>query len=134
MSYETAKFPTFGDKAVFISLFNDVSQDVLLRVKSMLVEGNKDYDFCFLNCNYIISKEHLLSGIYKALNNWESEQAKARTLNAEIIFNMSPVNNIMEAFKKFGVDNSKEKDALLCIKVVPDNTDFNALNQHLIEV
>lgn len=134
MGFETIHFPSFGDKTVFISLLTDVPQSVLQTVKSKLIEGNKDYDFCFLNCNYIISREHLLSGIYKALNNWKTELAKAKTLNTEIIFNMSPVNNIMEALKRFGVDSTNEKDSVLCIKVTDEKTDFEQINHHLLSI
>lgn len=140
MSYESIKLPSYPHKTVFISVFKDVKKPVLDKVKAKLIEGDKKYDYCFLNCSYIISRERLLSGIYKSLVNYDTDNYKAKTVNTEIIFNMSPINNIMDSLKRFGVDNSKEYDHLICIKIIDDDDDVNGkldgkfLNEELMSL
>lgn len=136
MTYEVVKFPSYPDQSVFISVFRDVEKLVLDTVKSRLISADRDYDYCFLNCNYIVSREHLLSAIYKAIVNYSSDNYKAKTLNTEIIFNMSPINNIMDSLKRFGVDSSKDHDHLVCIKVLDEKSspDFESLNDQLVRL
>ncbi|CAH6722536.1 EKC/KEOPS complex subunit Cgi121p [[Candida] jaroonii] len=131
MAFLSTKFPSF-DKTIFISLLVDVDQHTLEEVKTKLIEGNKDYDFAFFNTNYIISKEHLLNGIHRAMINYKNGSAKSKTLNTEIILNMSPVSNIMEALKRFGIDSSKESANLLCVKVIDDDESLEDINNTLI--
>lgn len=118
-------------KYVFVALFTDIENKTLQTVKSKLISGDKDYDFCFLNTDYIISKEHLYCGIYNAIFNTNHKKTRTKSLNTEIIFNMSPVNNIMDSLKRFGVDTSKDKHNLVCIKVVDEPLDWQSLNDHL---
>ncbi|EGV63222.1 hypothetical protein PSN45_004505 [Yamadazyma tenuis] len=134
MVFEKVVFPSYPHKTVFISVFANVPKNVLSVVKTKLIEGDPNYELCFLNTNYIISTEYLYSAIYKAILNFETGQSKAKTLNTEIIFNLSPVNNIMDAFKRFGVDDSQDQSNVICIKVIDYVSDGNCLedlNTHI---
>ncbi|CAK7897173.1 EKC/KEOPS complex subunit Cgi121p [[Candida] anglica] len=132
--YTTIAFPQFPEQTAFISYFSNVPKDVLSEVKAQLIAANTEYDFCFLNTKHIISLEHLQSSIYRAVSNHTYASMKAKTLNTEIIFSLSPVNNIMDALKRFGVD--QDCSNLVAIKIVPtkENVDFEEIHKHLIKI
>ena len=96
-------FPQFLEK-VHVFLFENLLPEKLELVKSGLVAADPKYDYCFLNTQHIVSLEHLRSSIFRALDNRADGTMRAKTLNTEIIFNLLPVNNIMDALKRFGVD------------------------------
>ncbi|CUM51613.1 unnamed protein product [Debaryomyces tyrocola] len=136
MVYEVLKLAQFPNYTVLIFLFTDVDTPVLKQVKEQLISGNKDYDFCFLNPQHIISLEHLYSSIHKAVLNYEFGNMRAKTLNTEIIFNLSPINNIMDALKRFGVDEACPN--LITIKVLPtsecNEIAYKELNNRLLKI
>lgn len=136
MAYEKLKLAQFPNYTVLIFLFTDVGSPILKQVKEQLISSNKDYDFCFLNTQHIISLEHLYNSIHKAILNYEFGNMRAKTLNTEIIFNLSPINNIMDALKRFGVDETCPN--LITIKVLPtlecNEIACNELNTHLLKI
>ena len=134
--YDVIKFPQFGEYTVFLSYFQGIKKEVLSTVKKELVAGNKVYDFCFLNTNHIISLEHLYSSIYRSISNLENECMRAKTVNTEIIFNLSPINNIMDALKRFGVDESLDKTIVIKIFKTSEVSDeiLQSTNRHLLNL
>lgn len=133
MAFEVIRFPQFDDKQVFISLIKNIKKSTLETIRSNLIEGNTEYDYCFLNTKHLISREFILGGIHRAMLNYASGQNKAKSLHTEIILCMSPVNNIMEALKKFGVDPSDDGD-LVCVKVVDAHSDMESIHQQLLHL
>ncbi|KAK6462988.1 kinase binding protein CGI-121-domain-containing protein [Scheffersomyces coipomensis] len=136
MGFITTSFPQFPQFTVFISLFTNIKTETSATIKSELIGANKDYDFCFLNTNHIISLEQLYASIHRSILNQSNELMKAKTLNTEIIFNLSSVNNIMDALKRFGVDESCPN--LIVIKVLKtdeiESDTLKELNQHLLKL
>lgn len=136
MVYQIVKLPQFPKFTILVFLFTNIDSPILKKVKEQLIKGNKDYDFCFLNTQHIISLEHLYSSIHKAVLNHEFGNMKAKTLNTEIIFNLSPINNIMDALKRFGVDDTCSN--LISIKVIPTSeaseSAFEEVNKHLLDI
>lgn len=134
--YDVIKFPQFGEYTVFLSYFQGIEKEVLSTVKKELVAGNKVYDFCFLNTNHIISLEHLYSSIYRSISNLENDCMRAKTVNTEIIFNLSPINNIMDALKRFGVDESLDKTIVIKIFKTSEVSDeiLQSTNRHLLNL
>lgn len=130
---QLAQFPKY---TILVSLFTSIDNSVLEKVKEQLISGNQDYDFCFLNTQHIISLEHLYNAIHKALLNYEFGSMKAKSLNTEIIFSMSPINNIMDALKRFGVDETCPN--VIAVKLVPSNDSdektLEEINNHLLSI
>ena len=136
MSYKLILFPQFPETVVFLSLFRNVNENIISKIKENIMSWNEDYDFCFLNTDHIVSLEQLYCSIHKAMLNHRYGCMKARTLNAEIILNLCPTNNIMEAFKKFGINESCSN--AIIIKVLPksasDSDNLQELNKHVTKL
>lgn len=128
-------FPQFPKDNVFISLIKDLDENKLENIKQQLIVGNPDYDYCFLNTNHIASLEHLYFGIHKAILNKNSNNMKAKALNTEIMLNLSPINNIMDAIKRFGIDTSCPN--VICIQVTESENvseDSRIFNKKILEL
>lgn len=120
MTSEVIKFPQFAEFTIHISLFINISLENITTIKSNLIsstDNHNKYDYCFLNTKYIISKEHLFQSIYKSLLNYTSKSGlSTRNLNSEIIYNLSPINNIGDALKRFGI--SEDCPNCIVIKII----------------
>lgn len=130
MPYKVLKLPEFPEKVIFISFFSDLESDVIRNVKEELIAGNSDFDFCFLNTDHIVSMEHLNYSIHQSIVNFKFGAEKAKTLNTEIILNLSPTNNITDSLKRFGV--SGDCPNLIAIKVLETHSEVpEKVNEHL---
>ena len=54
----------------------------------------------------IISPQHLLSAAFLALHNFLTSRSKTRTPHSELVFRLSPNNNIGESYKRFGISDT----------------------------
>ena len=108
----------------------------ITTIKSNLISATDNdhnkYDYCFLNTKYIISKEHLFQSIYKSLLNYTSKSGlSARNLNSEIIYNLSSINNIGDALKRFGI--SEDCPNCIVIKIINNNDKENSEETKTLE-
>lgn len=123
------QFPSYPSHKTFIAYYPEVSPQTLHTVKSQLIQRNSEYDYCFLSTTHVVSLEQLYCAIHKAIQNLVNGEMKANSLNAEIILSLSPVNNINDSLKRFGIDESRDDLVVVC--VADQQTDFAALESVL---
>lgn len=105
MPFQNIQFPEYPEQNVFLAYYTGIDTSTLTTVKSELVARNPLYDYCFLSTTHLVSMEQLRCAVYKSVENSVHGTMRAKTLNTEIIFNLSPINNINDALKRFGVDD-----------------------------
>ncbi|GAB7363255.1 hypothetical protein MBLNU230_g3537t1 [Neophaeotheca triangularis] len=110
---ETIRLPHLEAYPLTAALFTNVSNPAFLR--QQLLAGNTDFEYAFLDATLLLSRAHVLAASFKAINAMLDDKLSSRNVHSEIVFNLSPNNNIAESFRRFGVQETTT--TLLAIKV-----------------
>lgn len=117
----TQELELYPELSVTQLLFKDVKNAAELRQSA--VDGK-------LNCALItptmlVNPLQVLVAANKAVHLQKTGKMKTRGLYSEIIFNLSPTNNISEAFKRFGMSDSDES---VHVTVVHSRDEFHLVS------
>ena len=98
------------DLALYVALYHNVQNAAYLR--GQLLAGNADFEYAFVDASMvgrsiaedghksltaerqIVSSKHLLAAAFRAMNDYLHERLKSRNVHSEIVFALSPNNNV----------------------------------------
>lgn len=113
---------------IYVTCYTEVANAVFLR--QQLLSANQEFNYAFLDASSILSRRHVLAACFRALNDHMHERLKSNNVQSEVVFCLSPNNNIGEAFRRFGIqDGSRD---LVVVKVGMDGSvSRDSVEQHL---
>ena len=111
-----------------VALYRDVENAAFL--KQQLLEGNTDFEYAFIDASMILTTTHVLAAAFRAMNDYLHERLKSRNVHSEIVFALSPNNNIGEAFRKFGIDDTTSNLLVIKVSTSPSVT-LESVRRHL---
>ncbi|KAH9843501.1 CGI-121-domain-containing protein [Rhodofomes roseus] len=116
---------------IHLALFHPVSHAAQIRariVRASQLEGpegdaeREAVNFAFIDARLITSTLHLQTAIHQAILAEAQGALRTKTVHSEILWALSPNNNITEAIRRFGV--SDNTTALIVVRVgssgIPD--------------
>jgi len=122
---------------VYVACYSDVKNAPYLR--KQLLAGNQTYNYAFIDASTILSRRHLLTGCFRACNDYIHDRLKSNNVQSEVVFCLSSNNNIGDAFRRFGI--SDESKDIVVVKIGdsasgPHSESFSkdSVEKHLNEV
>lgn len=107
----------FPNSTISIALFDGIKNHS--ELKKQLISGK--IDAALVSAKMVCDTFQVLAAATKAINAKANGKLKTRSINSEILFNISPSNNITESLKIFGV--SPSDSAVLAVTI----NDFDGL-------
>lgn len=116
--------PQFPNYSITIKKFAEISN--ISEIKSELLSLNPKYNYSFINPKTILSIEQLSCAIYRALLDYNSKNARTKSIHSEIIFDLGKSNKIGENLINFGI--SEELNELIIVRINEFNeTELNEI-------
>ncbi|EKD18171.1 uncharacterized protein L3040_007654 [Drepanopeziza brunnea f. sp. 'multigermtubi'] len=112
-----------------IALYHKVTNAAFLH--QQLLAGNTDFEYALVDASVILSKLHILAAAYRAVNDMLENRLRSRNVHSEMVFSLSPNNNIAESFRRFGL--TPTTSSLLVLKLSTPTHPFlaSAVQAHL---
>ena len=91
---ETIILPHLSQYPIQACLFTEVKNASYLQ--QQLLEGNTAFEYAFLDARVLLSRNHVLAACFRAMNDLVNGRLKSRNVHSEIVFSLSPNNNVSE--------------------------------------
>ena len=89
---EIIALPHLPQQPLRVCLFKDVKNVPFLR--QQLLDGNTEYEYAFLDASVLLSRNHVFAACFRAINDMVNGRLKSRNVHSEIVFSLSPNNNV----------------------------------------
>ena len=125
--------PQFPDRRVLIALFENVQNAA--EIKQRVLQPASDADvlnYAFISATTVYSIEHILAAVYRAFIDSSDGQARTKNVHSDIIFSLSPNNNIMDGLRRFGI--ADDSHTLLVVRVLTPEDDTTTIEAELAAV
>ncbi|KAI0599040.1 CGI121 protein [Biscogniauxia sp. FL1348] len=100
--------------SVNVAVFRDVENAEFLQ--QQLLSRNSEFEYAFIDATAIISRLQVLAAIYKAITVHLGGTMKTPNIHSEIVWSLSPNNNISEAYRRYGITASSRH--IIVVKIL----------------
>ncbi|AEO69800.1 uncharacterized protein THITE_2120537 [Thermothielavioides terrestris NRRL 8126] len=111
---------------VYAAFFRDVANTDFLQAQ--LLARNSEFEYAFVDASSVISRLHLLSAVYSALNALLDGTLRTPNVHSEIVVSLNVNNNIADAYRRWGITPGKTKDLIV---VKTQETIWAHLTEHV---
>lgn len=87
--------PHLPQHGLHVCLFKNVKNSSFLR--QQLLDGNHEFEYAFLDASVLFSRNQVLAACFRAINDLLNGRLKSRNVHSEIVFALSPNNNVSAA-------------------------------------
>lgn len=113
---------------VYAAYYSELENAGYLR--DQLLAGNTDFEYAFIDASMVVSSRQVLAATFRAMNDYLNDRLKSRNIHSEIVFALSPNNNIGEAFRRFGIGEATNDLIVLKVATTPD-VNLESVQSHL---
>ncbi|KAL1958422.1 hypothetical protein VTO42DRAFT_4523 [Malbranchea cinnamomea] len=117
--------------AIHVALYQDLKNASFLR--EQLLSGNAEFEYAFIDASLILSTTHALAAAFRAVNDYVNKRLRSKNVHSEIVFSLSPSNNITDSFRKFGLTDGTTSLLVMKVSTSPEIT-HDSVAQHLEKV
>ncbi|PFH62169.1 hypothetical protein XA68_14838 [Ophiocordyceps unilateralis] len=115
--------------AIHVALFHNVRNAAFLQ--RQLLDRNAEFEYAFVDASIILSRNHILSAVFKAIIAQAQGTLETPNIHSEIVVHLSPSHNIADAYRRFGI--SPATTHLAVIKITfPTDTCQEPASSHVI--
>lgn len=93
---ENIVLPHLPNHPLHAILFQGTKNPGFLR--EQLLSGNTDFEYAFLDAAMILSRHHVLAACFRSINDRLQNRLKSKNVHSEIVFCLSPNNNVRPPF------------------------------------
>ncbi|KAI1431129.1 kinase binding protein CGI-121-domain-containing protein [Xylaria sp. CBS 124048] len=104
--------------SVHVSVFRDVENADFLH--QQLLTRDSEFEYAMIDASMIASRLQLLSAVFKAITLQTSGTMKTPNVHSEIVFCLNPANNIMEAYRRYGITHASRNLVIVKVLVKPE--------------
>ncbi|KAJ5601911.1 hypothetical protein N7510_011445 [Penicillium lagena] len=105
---------------VHVALYRDVQNSAFL--KQQLLGGNAEFEYALVDASMVLTRAHAIAAIFRAVNDYMNGRLMSRNVHSEIVFSLSPANNIADSFRKFGIADTTKDLLVVKVSVSPEIT------------
>ena len=80
---------------VYAAFFRDVSNTEFLHAQ--LLSRNSEFEYAFIDASSVVSRTHLLSAVYSAVNVFLDGALRTPNVHSEIVVSLNTNNNVLAA-------------------------------------
>ncbi|KAI0405844.1 kinase binding protein CGI-121-domain-containing protein [Xylaria palmicola] len=107
--------------SVHVAVFRDVENAAFLH--QQLLARNADFEYALIDAGVITSRLQVLSAAFKAITVESAGTMKTPNVHSEIVYSLSPANNIVEAYRRYGITPTTRDLVIVKVLVTPPVVD-----------
>ncbi|KAI0158293.1 kinase binding protein CGI-121-domain-containing protein [Xylariaceae sp. FL1272] len=106
--------------SVHVAVFKDVKNAAFLH--QQLLSRNVAFEYALIDASVITSQIQVLSAVFKAVTTQTASVMKTPNVHSEIVYSLSPANNISEAYRRHGITPTSQNLIIVKVLVSPSSS------------